>query len=171
VKGWSNVTEAEILRLSGVREVRPAKVSGSDSQGAQGPVCGRKAKPNQREHDEQTKLFGMAEQARAAYPELALLNGSLNGVRLTIGQAKKAKAAGMRRGYPDLFLPVARGNYHGLYIELKAKGGRVQPEQKEWLQALREQGYYCSVCYGAMEAWDEIVNYLEGGAHESTYLR
>lgn len=57
------------------------------------------------------------------YPELWLLNGSLNGVRLSIGQAVKAKRCGEKRGFPDIFLPVARKGFHGLAIELKKKKG------------------------------------------------
>lgn len=117
--------------------------------------------PSQREHKEQAALFSMAARAAVKYPELELLNGSLNGVRLTIGQAVKAKKSGMKKGYPDIFLPVPRREWHGLYIEMKAQGGRAQPEQKEWMRRLTEQGYYCTVCWSAVEAWDEIVAYLE----------
>lgn len=119
-----------------------------------------KSQPQQLEHQEQVKLFEMAEQAKAAYPELELLNGSLNGVRLTIGQAKKAKRAGMRRGYPDVFLPAPRGGYAGLYIEMKTKDGRIRPEQQKWLVRLEQQDYCCKVCYSAVEAWDVIIDYL-----------
>lgn len=30
------------------------------------------------------------------------------------------KRMGLRKGFPDLFFPYARGGYHGLFIELKA---------------------------------------------------
>jgi hypothetical protein len=75
------------------------------------------------------------------YPELNLLNGFLNGVKLNIGQAVKAKNAGMKRGYPDIFLPVPRNGYHGLFIELKRRySGSVSPEQKAWISDLKQQG-------------------------------
>ena len=38
-------------------------------------------------------------------------------------------------------LPVARGQYHGLYIELKTQKGKVQKNQNEWLIALNKEGY------------------------------
>ena len=152
--------QISILRQQGrVCEQQAGKESGSHTQGAHKRTGASAVRP--KEHEEQVRLFAMAKQARAKYPELDLLNGSLNGVRLNIGQAKKAKAAGMKAGYPDLFLPVARGDYHGLFIELKVGRNTTTPEQKAWLQALQQQGYYCSVCHGAMEAWDEIVKYLE----------
>ena len=91
--------------------------------------------PQQKEYDIQCNIFLWAQLlAIREYPELELLNASLNGVRLTIGQAKKVKKSGMRKGYPDLFLPVARGGYHGLYVELKRKkGGKVSDAQMWWL--------------------------------------
>jgi len=95
------------------------------------------------------------------YPELKMLRGSMNGVRLTIGQAVKAKAAGMNKGYPDISLDVARGAYHGLRVELKRKGGKVRPEQGEWQRRLLEQGYCSLICYGHDETIETIINYLE----------
>ena len=43
------------------------------------------------EHRQQCHIFQFAEIMQVQYPELRLLSGSLNGVRLTIGQAIKAK--------------------------------------------------------------------------------
>lgn len=75
----------------------------------------------------------------------------------------RMKAEGMRKGLPDMFLavPVARLGWHGLWIELKRPGGRVSPEQSDFLHDLRAQGYVASVCYGFEEAVNEIKAYLE----------
>lgn len=123
------------------------------------------------EADEQAALFRWAEQHGQFYPELALLNGSLNGVRLTIGQAVKAKKQGMKRGFPDIQLPVTRGGYHGLFIELKIKPYRnhknkviypkISDEQKWWIKELTRQGYRAVVCKGFDAAMIEILNYLQ----------
>lgn len=113
------------------------------------------------EHAEQTDLFVWADQAQALHPELRLLNGSLNGVRLTIGQAVKAKKAGLKPGFPDISLPIPRGKYHGLYIELKkVRGGSVSKEQRGILNQLCQQGYYACVCRGAVAAIEVIIKYL-----------
>lgn len=127
------------------------------------------------EADDQAALFRWAE-AHATYhkpniPELALLNGSLNGVKLTIGQAVKAKKQGMKAGYPDLFLPVPRGGYHGLFVELKIKPYRnhknkmvyptVSDEQRWWINQLNIQGYKAVICKGHDAAMIEILNYLK----------
>jgi len=118
------------------------------------------------EVDEQIALFEWAGLMESRIPELKLLNGSLNGVRITIGQAMKMRRAGMKKGYPDIFLPVRKGRYSGLYIELKRiKGGSVKPEQKEWLSDLSMQGFKTCVCKGFDEARGEIERYfLEGKA-------
>jgi len=116
------------------------------------------------EFQEQCEIFIFAQIMvdTGQHPELALLNGSLNGVRLNIGQAVKAKRAGMKRGFPDIFLPVARGGYHGLFIELKRiKGGVVSPYQKQWLNDLTDQGYFACVCRGADAANRLLVKYLD----------
>jgi hypothetical protein len=112
------------------------------------------------EYNEQVKIFNWAKQNEPLIPELFLLNASLNGVRLNIGQAVKAKAVGMKAGYPDICLPVARNGYHGLYIELKIKGGKEQAIQKIWKTKLEEQQYFSTVCIGADEAINTIKFYL-----------
>lgn len=96
------------------------------------------------------------------YPELKWLNGSLNGVRLTIGAALKAKRGGMKKGFPDLSLPVKTKLYNGLFIELKRKGGKASPEQLEWLEHLKSQGYKAVVCVGFAAAIKTITDYLNG---------
>lgn len=66
---------------------------------------------------------------------------------------------------PDICLPVAKGGYNGLYIELKrVANGRVSEEQKRWLNALHEKGYAAEVCYGADDAIKMIMKYLKGEA-------
>ncbi|HUV85403.1 MAG TPA: VRR-NUC domain-containing protein [Methanosarcinales archaeon] len=114
------------------------------------------------EYEEQAAIFRLAQLYIHKYPSLRWLNGSLNGVRLTIGNAMKCKRIGMKKGFPDLNLPVRCGKYPGLYIELKRiKGSSIQPEQREWREFLLSQGYQHHFCKGSDEAWAAIVEYLE----------
>lgn len=86
----------------------------------------------------------------------------LNGLRASIGAVVKAKKAGARKGIPDLFLLIPCGQYHGLYIEMKRlKGGRLSPEQKEWIQTLSHAGYKAEVCKGHQAAIAAIIDYLK----------
>lgn len=114
------------------------------------------------EYQEQCAIFRWAKMQERTWPELALLNASLNGVKLNIGQAVKAKAQGMRAGYPDMFLPVKRGPFSGLFIELKYGKNKATAEQEWWLQALANQGFSCCVCWGADQAIEAIRKYMLG---------
>mgnify|MGYP001767443568 CR=1 FL=1 len=70
------------------------------------------------------------------------------------------KEEGLRAGIPDYTLAISRGGTHGLYIELKAKKGRVSKEQSEMIELLGNQGYQCSVTFGFEEAREVIEKYL-----------
>lgn len=76
--------------------------------------------------------------------------------------AAKLKRLGMSPGVPDLCIPVARGRYHSLYIEMKAKGGKPTKNQREWIMLLRSQGMCAAVCVGASNAIDLIDRYMSG---------
>ena len=115
------------------------------------------------EHAEQVDLFQKAERWEGEYPELALLFAIPMGGKRPISVAKRMKAEGAKKGMLDLVLPVARQGYHGLYLELKVKGGRLSKEQKWWIEKLREQGYRVEVCYSCDAAWDVVIDYLTGG--------
>lgn len=121
-----------------------------------------KLKPSIRlsEADEQEALFRWAEYAKGQYPELALLFHIPNGGKRDKVTAARLKAQGVKAGLPDLFLPVSRAGWHGLFIELKVYGNKPTEKQKYWLTRLRFQQYYTTVCYGWEEAKDVIIEYL-----------
>lgn len=77
-------------------------------------------------------------------------------------RARKLKAEGLRPGVPDLCLPVARGGYHGLYLEMKTEKGKVSPDQQAWLEALRGEGYCAMVARGDEEARSVLLAYVSG---------
>ena len=71
------------------------------------------------------------------------------------------KAEGQKNGVPDLFLPVARRGFHGLFIEMKRDDKQApRPEQIEFMQFAEEQGYRDQVCYGYQDAVNELEWYL-----------
>lgn len=116
----------------------------------------------QPEHEEQVKLFAWARNLAilAVHPELALMSCSLNGVKLSKAQAGKAKAAGLLKGEWDIRLPVARGQYHGLIIEMKAGRNKLTHEQQDYGRAMAREGWARAVCYSADEARKDITWYL-----------
>lgn len=74
----------------------------------------------------------------------------------------RMKRMGLKKGFPDLEFPIPVGKYHGLYIEMKTKGGKLEPDQKRWLAKLNARGYRACVCVGADEAITEVNEYLAG---------
>jgi hypothetical protein len=115
------------------------------------------------ESEEQQALFQWARLNEKNYPELRLMYHIPNGGLRNKSVAVRLTAEGVRRGVPDICLPVARSGYHGMYIELKRrKGGIVSKEQTEWLELLAAQNYLSLVCYGWDEAREAIKDYLGG---------
>lgn len=115
------------------------------------------------ESQEQQLLFEWAALSAGKWPELALMYHIPNGGSRSKSEAGRFRAEGVKAGVPDICLPVARGGYHGLYIELKrVKGGRVSPAQQGWIAALKDQGYCACVCKGWDDAAHIIKAYLEG---------
>ena len=77
----------------------------------------------------------------------------------SLSYAARMKRMGLRSGFPDLLVPLARGGYHGLFIEMKYGKNKTTKEQKEWLERLSAEGYACTVCYNAAEAIKTIESY------------
>lgn len=117
---------------------------------------------NEPEFDMQAALFTWARLpvVLAQHPALALLSCSLNGVKLTKAQAGKAKAAGMLKGEYDIKLPVARGPYIGLIIEMKAGRNKPTPEQVWYGERMAAEGHLTAVCWDWEDAKAIIIGYL-----------
>lgn len=112
------------------------------------------------EHGEQVALIQWCAVNVARMPELDLLLAIPNGGHRHKAVAGKLKAEGVRRGIPDLFMPIARNGYYGLFIEMKIPGGHLSPEQVEWREKLETRGYQVVTCYGFEAARDQIKAYL-----------
>lgn len=114
------------------------------------------------EHGHQAALFCQANLHLHQYPDLKWLfhiqNASAN---------RSAKVVGVKAGVPDICLPVRRGAYSGLWIELKRpiglakKAGIASADQLEWIDHLRLEGYAAMICFGWEAAWINIVRYLK----------
>lgn len=117
-----------------------------------------------REDAEQAALIAWANAQSGAYPALELLYHVPNeGNRGVIGGVKMANL-GLKKGVPDLCLPVPSGDYHGMYVELKRrKGATPTAEQCWWMEALSRNGYCVCWCRGWEEAAKAIMDYLKIG--------
>ena len=94
---------------------------------------------------------------RSKYPELKLLYHIPNERKCSEQQGVLLKKSGVKKGVPDLCLPVARGQHHGLYVELKKPDGETTMEQRWWIEQINAQGYFAVDCYG----WQDAVRTLE----------
>lgn len=112
------------------------------------------------EATEQETLIVWCGWHEAKHPELKLLYHIPNGGSRNQLEAANLKRQGVKAGVPDLCLPVARNGFHGLYIEMKYGRNKTTEKQEEWLDALKQQGYFTAVCYGAEEAEKVIAEYL-----------
>lgn len=121
-------------------------------------------KTTRSEYDEQVAIFEWAEMYQNQYPDLFLLNGSIyGGIKIEPKYLNKLIRAGMKKGKPDINLPVARGGYFGLWIELKRRGGpKPTQEQVDWLMRLSKAGHYCVCCKGSDAAISVIKQYITG---------
>ena len=117
---------------------------------------------------EQELVMRWAEGQAGNWPELALLHHIPNGGKRGKSEAAKLKRMGVKRGVPDLCLPVPRGAFIGLYVEMKKlSGGRLSPEQRTWLNKLAAQGHMVTVAQGHEQAITVIRDYLAAdGADE-----
>ena len=117
------------------------------------------------EAEEQEELIEWAQWNRKRYPGIDKMYHVANGGSRNPAEAANLKRQGVKKGVPDLFLPVAKGGYHGLYIELKVKGGKPSEEQLDWIDTLGKQGYYAVICYGFEAAISVIKKYYAEKCH------
>lgn len=126
----------------------------------------RAATAQRSEHEEQVDLIQRVKSHEHRFPCLALLFAIPNGGARSKATAGKLKAEGVRVGIPDLCLPVARISRSGvrqnaLYLELKVGYNKPTQAQLDMHRALRLEGNRVVVCWGADEAEQAIIEYLE----------
>lgn len=76
-----------------------------------------------------------------------------NGGKRNPKEAARMKCFGVRAGVSDYFLPVPRGAFHGLWLELKAGDNKPTDKQREWLNKMQAQGYAAYWATG----WEESM--------------
>jgi hypothetical protein len=68
---------------------------------------------------------------------------------------------GVRKGIPDLHLPVQSSCFSSLYIEMKKMGEKQTPEQVIWQRILEAMGHVYRIAYTWEQGRDYIIEYLE----------
>ena len=118
------------------------------------PPKTRKALTLWRNEDQfQAAVFVAAEWEALRYPEFSQL--------FHIANENAHRRPGVKGGVPDIFLPVARGRYHGLFIELKVGSNKPSQKQLDAISILRYQGYQVNVIWDSVdEVISTIIAYL-----------
>ena len=115
------------------------------------------------EDEEQMQVVQWAAMQMGRWPDLQWLYHIPNGGKRRRTEAARFKALGVKAGVPDLCLPVPKGGYHGLYIEMKRQeGGKLSKEQRDWIEGLDKNGYCVRRCDGARQAIAVLEAYMRG---------
>lgn len=67
---------------------------------------------------------------------------------------------GVKSGVSDLILPYPKGQYIGLFVEMKYGYNKLQDSQIEFLKDMSNNGHYVATCYTADDAIEIIKEYL-----------
>lgn len=107
------------------------------------------------EHWLQVRLFYTLE---VNYPkEYEFIFAIPNGGHRTARAASLMMYEGQKGGTPDIFIPIPRGSYHGMFLEVKTDKGNASAKQKVKLALYERMGYYTVVAKG----FDACVGHLE----------
>lgn len=87
-----------------------------------------------------------------------------NGGHRSLTEGAKFKRMGVKRGVPDIVVPMARKGRHGLVIELKRIDGNMSDlseEQKDWLRWFKSQNWSTHVAFGFEHAKRIVEGYFK----------
>ena len=90
---------------------------------------------------------------RYQYPHLVIYSVPNGGSR-NVREAQRLKSEGVLAGVADLTILLPQGK--SLYIEMKVKGNRQTPNQKEFQQKAEALGHKYYVCY-SFEEFEKVV--------------
>ena len=117
---------------------------------------------NRSEEHEQARLIQWASRpaVRAIAPELAFLFHTPNGGKRDAFVGAQMTALGVKRGVPDLLLPLQRNGHTGLAIEFKSLTGTTTPHQDAFLSYLRSQGWHTAIARTAEQGQHILAQYV-----------
>lgn len=136
----------------------------------------QKVRTGKKKKKEESIQIFIARHMRIRYPDVIFNSDIASGMRLTIGQAVKAKAMRSSRAQPDIIILEPRGKFNGLCIEIKkgiydvylkdgvtisnAKSSKHVREQNDMLIRLREKGYFAEFGFGISGCIKIIDEYM-----------
>ena len=128
---------------------------------------------------EENMQIAVCNYLRLQYPNAIFMSDVASGLKMSIGQAVKAKRMRSERGQPDLFIALSKpnhifgGTYHGLFLELKRENTKIFlkdgitlvadlhiREQADLHLKLNNNGYACQFVIGFDHAKKVIDWYM-----------
>lgn len=96
------------------------------------------------------------------HPLLARAIHVPNGGKRPRGEAGRLKALGVKKGVPDILLPLPcpKTGWSGLAIELKSATGALTDEQRDWLMEFAAANYVAGTARTFYEFRNHIETYL-----------
>lgn len=121
---------------------------------------------------EEKEQESFVEAMKVLYPDLKFRIG-MEGARLPKGTRYKMKRQGMESGWFDIYIPMPKGNYHSLWIELKRSdakllkkdGNPVDERTKNQIEIwryLNDINHRAVFAFGAKQALKFVDCYLRG---------
>lgn len=83
-----------------------------------------------------------------------------NESKSSIQRRMSMKRAGVKKGIPDICIPIPNDKFASLYIEMKIKPNKPSPEQMQVIRELNQAGNYACLCWSADEAIEMLTKYL-----------
>jgi hypothetical protein len=155
------VSHEEALRRGWIQpDAMPALTPRPSSAGGTRPRT--RTSKKEAEGTEQAQLIEMF-RTRFPIDGFLLIHVPNGGFRKNAFEGWRLKQQGVRAGVSDLFLPIARGGYIGLWIEFKAAPPNDAPPtdlQLEWLELMREKGHRAELCLGVEAAFAVLLEYM-----------
>lgn len=115
-------------------------------------------KPDQKERRNQIQCVNWF---RFEYPKNLIFHIPNGGKRGRI-VLSLLKAMGAVSGIPDLFIPLPKSGYHGLWVEMKSDKGSLSDEQREIHAYLKGQGYEVLTIKEFESFQSEVGSYMRG---------
>jgi len=125
---------------------------------------------NLTEHQIQRSYFNILKWNEKDFPELAYIFAIGNGGLRDKRTGAKMKAEGVKRGVPDIMIPIMTSKQFGhnmlgysmggCFLETKTEKGVMSKEQKAYRLFLIEQGYEHIICRSVPELVSATENYL-----------
>ena len=115
---------------------------------------------------QQIALFEFFAWAQPKIPELAFAFHVPNGGHRNARVGMKLKQEGVKRGVPDIIIPVLQTDMHtgltycGIVIEMKYKRNKLSTEQEAWLNHFERNGWCTIVAYDWTYAAYHVVEYF-----------